>query len=211
MQLHCPPSEVIDADATYDALDALVADGSIAAYGVRVETGDQALARSPAPRRLGPDHPQRLPAQAPRRGAARRRRGRRRDHRPGAAGLGLLSGRYDAPTTFADDDHRSYNRDGSAFDVGETFSGVDYATGLPAAARSSPRWSPPLTDVTPAQAALAWCAQQPGVTSVIPGARNPDQARANAAAARWSAARRLPHRRRQIYDERIRESVHARW
>ena len=126
---------VIDDDATYDALDTLVEDGAIAAYGVSVETVDQALAAIARPHvasvqiilnafRLKP-----LDA-----GAARRGRGRRRHHRPGAAGLGpAVRASTTASTTFAEDDHRSYNRDGSAFDVGETFSGVDYETGVAAA------------------------------------------------------------------------------
>ena len=214
VQLHCPPSPVIDADATYDALDELVEDGAIAAYGVSVETVDQALSAMTRTHvasvqiilnafRLKPlDRV--LPAAA-------------------TAGIGiiarvplasgLLSGRYGETTTFAADDHRSYNRDGSAFDVGETFSGVDFATGIVAArefrdlvAAHLPR------GVTPAQAAVAWVAQQPGVTTVIPGARNVDQARANAAA---GALPRLPGEFlagvRGIYDEHIRESVHERW
>ncbi len=86
---------------------------------------------------------------------------------------GLLSGRYTSSTTFAADDHRNYNRAGAAFDVGETFSGVDFETGLAAV--------DDLTAALPAgaslpQAALRWIIDQPGVTTVIPGARNPEQA-----------------------------------
>jgi aryl-alcohol dehydrogenase-like predicted oxidoreductase len=214
VQLHCPPSEVVDDDATYDALDRLVEDGSIAAYGVSVETVDQALSAIARPHvasvqiiinafRLKPVEAV-LPAAA-------------------EAGVGiiarvplasgLLTGKYDASTTFGPDDHRSYNRDGSAFDVGETFSGVAFETGLAAAAEFAGLVRSHLPDgVTTAQAALAWAAQQVGVTTVIPGARNADQARANAAAGELGP---LPDRLldgvRQIYDERIRESVHARW
>jgi aryl-alcohol dehydrogenase-like predicted oxidoreductase len=214
VQLHCPPSAVIDDDATYDALDALVDSGAIAAYGVSVETVDQALSAIARPHvasvqiilnafRLKPlDRV--LPAAA-------------------EAGVGiiarvplasgLLSGKYDASTTFAADDHRSYNRDGSAFDVGETFSGVDYETGLAAAAEFADLVKRLMPDgVTTAQAALAWVAQQPGVTTVIPGARNADQARANAAAGDIGP---LPGALfdgvREIYDERLRQSVHGRW
>ena len=93
---------------------------------------------------------------------------------------GLLSGRYTRDTSFAASDHRSYNRHGEAFDVGETFSGVDFGTGVDAA-REFAALVP--AGVTPAQAALRWVIQQPGVTTVIPGARNPEQARLNAAAA----------------------------
>jgi aryl-alcohol dehydrogenase-like predicted oxidoreductase len=214
VQLHCPPSEVIDDDATYDALDALVDDGSIAAYGVSVETVDQALSAIARPHvasiqiilnafRLKPlDRVLPVAAEA---GVAIIARV------PLASGL--LSGKYDASTTFAADDHRSYNRDGSAFDVGETFSGVDYETGLAAAAEFAELVASHLPEgVTTAQAALAWVVQQPGVTTVIPGARNADQARANAAAGNVGP---LPDALldgvRRIYGERIRESVHARW
>ncbi|WP_246861912.1 aldo/keto reductase [Nocardioides sp. SYSU D00065] len=214
VQLHCPPSEVIDADATYDALDRLVDEGVIAAYGVSVETAAQALSAIARPRvasvqiilnafRMKPLD-EVLPAAA-------------------AAGVGiiarvplasgLLSGKYDLDTSFAEDDHRSYNRDGSAFDVGETFSGVDYATGVEAAQEFSALVSASgLDGVTPAQAAIAWVCQQPGVSTVIPGARNVDQARSNAAAGALAA---LPasflEGVAELYDRRIRAQVHARW
>lgn len=214
VQLHCPPSEVIDSDETYDALDTLVADGVIAAYGVSVETCAQALSAIARPGvasvqiilnafRLKPLD-EVLPAAA-------------------AAGVGiiarvplasgLLSGRYDDTTVFAADDHRNYNRDGSAFDVGETFSGVDYAEGVRAAAEFTALVRSTLgTDVTPAQAAIAWCAQQDGVSTVIPGARGVEQARANAAA---GAVGPLPAEFldgvRGIYDTRLREAIHPRW
>jgi len=213
VQLHCPPSATIDDDATYDALDALVEDGSIAAYGVSVETCDQALSAIARPGvasvqiilnafRLKPlDRV--LPAAL-------------------EAGVGiivrvplasgLLSGKYSASTTFAEDDHRNYNRDGSAFDVGETFAGVPWEDGLAAASAFGELVDQLPGDATPAQAALAWCWQQPGVGTVIPGARNPEQARANAAAgevAPLGAA--FEAGVRELYDERLRALVHDRW
>lgn len=214
VQLHCPPSAVIEDDATYDALDALVEEGAVAAYGVSVETVDQALAAVARPHlatvqiilnalRLKPLE-QVLPAAA-------------------EAGVGviarvplasgLLSGKYDENTIFADDDHRNYNRDGSAFDVGETFSGVPYDVGLRAAGdftRVVDLSSPGM--LTPAQAAIAWVWQQAGVSTVIPGARNAEQARSNAAA---GEARSLGvdfmDGVQHIYDERVRALVHDRW
>jgi aryl-alcohol dehydrogenase-like predicted oxidoreductase len=84
---------------------------------------------------------------------------------------GLLTGRYDESTTFAPDDHRSYDRQGEAFDVGETFAGVDSTTGVRAArelATSAPE------GVTTAQLALRWVIDQPGVTTAIPGVRSPE-------------------------------------
>jgi aryl-alcohol dehydrogenase-like predicted oxidoreductase len=214
VQLHCPPSATIESEATYDALDALVEAGSIAAYGVSVETAAQALAAIERPHlatvqiivnalRLKPLE-QVLPAAE-------------------AAGVGiiarvplasgLLSGTYDESTTFADDDHRSYNRDGSAFDVGETFSGVPYEVGLQAAGdftrlvkESAPG------SLSPAQAAIAWVWQQSGVTTVIPGARNERQARSNAAAGHSNnLGTAFMDGVRSIYDEHVRELVHDRW
>jgi aryl-alcohol dehydrogenase-like predicted oxidoreductase len=124
---------------------------------------------------------------------------------------GLLSGRYDEHTTFAADDHRNYNRHGEAFDVGETFAGVDFATGLEAVRRLRPLVP---AGATMAQFALRWILDvtAAGGTVVIPGARNPEQARANAAAARLTP---LPPETlaavAAVYDELIRPAVHDKW
>jgi aryl-alcohol dehydrogenase-like predicted oxidoreductase len=209
VQLHCPPTAVVTSDEVYDALDTLVSDGVMAAYGVSVETCDQALAAIARPGvasvqiilnafRLKPLD-EVLPAA-----------------REAGVGIiarvplasGLLSGRYTADTTFAADDHRTYNRHGEAFDVGETFSGVDFEAGVRAAqdfAALLPE------DLSPAQAALAWVVAQDGVTTVIPGARSPEQARANAAAADVTLDPSVLEGVRRIYDEQLRESVHERW
>ena len=213
VQLHCPPSAVIDDDATYDVLDRLVEEEVIAAYGVSVETADQALSAIARPHvasvqiilnafRMKPLDEVLPAAEAAGVGIIARV--------PLASGL--LSGKYDLDTTFAADDHRTYNRDGSAFDVGETFSGVDYATGVEAAQEFSRLVKDSGLDLTPAQAALAWVGQQPGVSSVIPGARNVAQAQANAAAGRIDPLpAALLQAVRDLYDERIRAQVHARW
>jgi aryl-alcohol dehydrogenase-like predicted oxidoreductase len=122
---------------------------------------------------------------------------------------GLLSGRYTHGTTFDASDHRTYNRHGEAFDVGETFSGVDFDTGVDAA-REFAALLP--AGLAPAQAALRWIIQQPGVTTVIPGARNPEQARQNAAAAGLPPLTAGQLRGiEDIYDRRIRARVHDRW
>jgi len=210
VQLHCPPTPVYALDAVFDALDALVDAKRIAAYGVSVETCEEALAAIARPGVASVQiilNPLRhkpieevLPAAA-------------------EAGVGiiarvplasgLLSGKYDEHTTFAADDHRSYNRHGEAFDVGETFSGVDYPTGLAAVRR--------LRDVVPpgatmAQFALRWIIDQPGVTVVIPGARNPEQARANAAAADLRPlSTEAQTTVTDVYDDLIRPQVHHRW
>ena len=210
VQLHCPPTAVYSTEAVYDALDTLVAEQRIAAYGVSVETCDEALTAIARPgvasvqiilnafRRKPLD--QVLPAaQAAGVGIVARV--------PLASGL--LSGRYTHDTTFAASDHRSYNRHGEAFDAGETFSGVDFDTGVDAA-REFAALVPP--GATPAQAALAWVIQQPGVSTVIPGARNPQQARQNAAAAElppFTGAQLSAIK--AIYDRRIRAQVQHRW
>jgi aryl-alcohol dehydrogenase-like predicted oxidoreductase len=218
VQLHCPPTAVFSSDEVFDALDTLVAEGAIGAYGVSVETAEQALTAIARPNvatvqiilnafRLKPLD-EVLPAAS-------------------AAGVGiiarvplasgLLSGRYTADTTFAETDHRTYNRDGEAFDVGETFSGVDFTTGVEAAQDFAALAAGTGVEVdgepiTAAQAALAWAWQQTGVSSVIPGARNADQVRANAAAGRVRAlGPTFEQGVRAIYDTRLRESVHDRW
>jgi aryl-alcohol dehydrogenase-like predicted oxidoreductase len=122
---------------------------------------------------------------------------------------GLLSGKYDATTTFADSDHRSYNRNGEAFDVGETFAGVPFEVGV-AAASSVAALTP--AGATTAQLALRWIIDQPGVSVVIPGARNPAQARANAAAANLAPlSPPVLDALRDVYDERIAQHVADRW
>jgi len=210
VQLHCPPTAVFHNNAVYDALDALVDDRSIAAYGVSVEEADQALAAIERPGiatvqiifnafRLKPLDAV-LPAAA-------------------EAGVGiivrvplasgLLSGKYTAETTFAASDHRTFNRHGEAFDQGETFSGVDFEEGVAAAqefARAVPE------GVSVPQAALKWIVEQPGVSTVIPGARNVSQATSNAQAASVPALGadfdRVVH---DIYDRHFRASIHPRW
>lgn len=210
VQLHCPPTAVLGRDETYDALDALVDEGRIAAYGVSVETVDEALTAIARPhvasvqiilnifrrKPLG----RVLPAAA-------------------EAGVGiiarvplasgLLSGRYDESTQFAASDHRSFNRHGEAFDVGETFAGVPFEVGV-AAAREVAALTP--QGATTAAFALRWLIDQPGVSTVIPGARNAEQARGNAAAAALAPlTAEQSGALARLYDDRIQVHVHDRW
>ncbi|MDQ1552786.1 MAG: hypothetical protein QOD50_2208 [Actinomycetota bacterium] len=211
VQLHCPPTAVFEDDEVFDGLDTLVAEGAIANYGVSVETSDQALTAIARPNvatvqiilnafRLKPLDSV-LPAAI-------------------GAGVGiiarvplasgLLSGKYTANTQFPADDHRNYNRHGESFDVGETFSGVDFERGVEAAqafarlARGA--------GLQPATAALAWLAQLPGVSTVIPGARNAQQATSNANA---GSAPALPadftSGVTDIYDEYFRAALAGKW
>jgi aryl-alcohol dehydrogenase-like predicted oxidoreductase len=121
----------------------------------------------------------------------------------------LLSGKFGHDSTFSPDDHRIYNRHGEAFDVGETFAGVDYDTGVDAArefAAIVPAGTPP------AQAALRWIIGQPGVTTVIPGASSAPQARQNADAAGLPLLTGTELAAiADLYDRRIRAQVHQRW
>jgi aryl-alcohol dehydrogenase-like predicted oxidoreductase len=210
VQLHCPPTPVYEDDAVFDALDTLVAQQRIAAYGVSVETRAQALRAIARPGvatvqiifnmlRLGP-----LDEVLP---AAR------------AAGVGiivrvplasgLLSGRYDASSRWGADDHRTYNRHGEAFDVGETFSGVEYAVGLEAVERLRALCPP---GVSMAAFALRWILDQSGVSVVIPGARTPEQARGNAAAGGFPPLDGATLAGvRAVYDELVAPAVADRW
>jgi aryl-alcohol dehydrogenase-like predicted oxidoreductase len=123
---------------------------------------------------------------------------------------GMLSGQYDENTTFSPDDHRNYNRHGEAFDVGETFSGVDYDIALAAVRRLSPLAVESKAGM--AQFALRWIIDHPAVSVVIPGAKRPDQARANAAAADLDPLNESTHEAvKATYDELVRPSVHDRW
>jgi len=210
VQLHCPPTPVFTTGAVYDALDTLVEEKRIKAYGVSVEKVDEALA---AIARSGTASVQIIL------NAFRLKPLERVLPAAASAGVGiiarvplasgLLSGRYDEHTTFAADDHRNYNRHGEAFDVGETFSGVDFRVGLEAVRRLRPLVP---AGATMAQFALRWVLDQSGVTVVIPGARNPAQARANAAAAGLAP---LPAQALEavtaVYDELIRPEVHDKW
>ena len=210
VQLHCPPDAVFASDAVFEALDEMVSSGRTRAYGVSVETCAQALTAIARPHvatvqiilncfRLKPLE-EVLPAA-----------------REAGVGIiarvplasGLLSGRYDEHTEFAPDDHRSFNRHGEAFDVGETFAGVPYEVGLAAVSELKSLLDP---GQSLAQFALRWVIDQSGVSTVIPGARNTEQARANAASAS------LPPLRdeqiagvRDVYDRLVRPHVHHRW
>jgi aryl-alcohol dehydrogenase-like predicted oxidoreductase len=209
VQLHSPPGEVYEDDAVFAALDEMVAAGLMSAYGVSVETAGQALRAIERPNLatvqiiLNCFRQKPLEEVLP---AAR------------AAGVGiiarvplasgLLSGRYDENTTFAPDDHRTFNRQGEAFDVGETFAGVPFAVGV-AAARELAEIADPLPL---AQFAARWVIDQPGVSVVIPGARNAEQARQNAAAAELPALTDDQLAAvADVYDRLIREHVHHRW
>ncbi|MGO1286509.1 MAG: aldo/keto reductase [Brachybacterium sp.] len=215
VQLHCPPPAIYRDDRVFDVLDALAGEKKIAAWGVSVETCEEALISLERehlasiqiilnPFRLKP-----LDEVVP----LAREKGVAIIARVPLAS-GLLTGKFSPSSSFAANDHRSFNRHGEAFDQGETFSGVDYATGLAAVARLEQA----LGGAMPlAEASLRWILAQSGVTAAIPGASSGEQARRNAAAgsaptpAQAGIVGRFDAAVRETYEELLRESIHPRW
>jgi aryl-alcohol dehydrogenase-like predicted oxidoreductase len=210
IQLHCPHPSIYYSPDHFAALDELVAARVIANYGVSVERVEEALKAIEFPGVATVQIIFNIVRQRP----AERflAEARRRDVGVLARvplALGLLTGRMTRQTSFEATDHRSFNRHGEAFDVGETFSGVDFETGL--------EFVDELRRLVPggatlAQLALRWILMFDGVTAAIPGAKNPEQARANASAADLPP---LPATTmdaiERLYAERIKPLVHQRW
>jgi aryl-alcohol dehydrogenase-like predicted oxidoreductase len=210
VQLHCPPTDLYYHPEVFEDLERMVAEGRIAAYGVSVERVEEALKAIEYPNLASVQiifNPFRQrPAGVFFREAAAR-----------GVGIvvrvplasGLLSGKYTRETTFGADDHRNYNRDGAAFDVGETFAGVPYEVGLDAVEELRPLVP---EGATLAQLALRWIVSHDAVSTVIPGARNPEQARANAAAAELAPLDEAAMDKiAAVYADRIAPHVHQRW
>jgi aryl-alcohol dehydrogenase-like predicted oxidoreductase len=210
LQLHCPPPDVYDMPEVFGILDDLVAAGMLRYYGVSVERVEEALRATRYPNvqsiqiifnmfRSKPAE-QLFPV-------VREKRIGILARVPLASGL--LTGKLRRDSTFAGTDHRSYNRHGESFDVGETFSGVDYEAGLRAVEELRALVPP---DATMAQLALRWILMFPEVTAAIPGARDVRQAEENVRAAALPA---LPDdvmaHVRDVYDRRVRALVHHRW
>ena len=210
VQLHCPPTDLYYHPEVFEDLEAMVGEGRIAAYGVSVERVEEALKAIEYPNvatvQIIFNAFRQRPAGVFFAEAARR-----------GVGIivrvplasGLLSGKYTRETAFAADDHRNYNRQGEAFDVGETFAGVPFEVGLDAVEEL--RALVP-DDATLAQLALRWILMHDAVSTVIPGARSPEQAQGNAAAAALPALDdRAMARIAAVYAERIAPHVHQRW
>lgn len=210
VQLHCPPTEAYRRDGAFEAMERMVREGRVRHVGVSVETVEEALlaVERPVvetvqiifnPFRLRPAE-EVFPAA--------------RAHDVGIIvrvplASGLLSGKFDEDATFSDSDHRHFNRHGDAFDVGETFSGVDFETGV-AAARELGQIVP--EGATLAQVTLRWILMNTDVSTVIPGAKRPAQARENARAAELPPLNRdAMETVRRVYDDSIRPQVHHRW
>jgi aryl-alcohol dehydrogenase-like predicted oxidoreductase len=210
LQLHCPPTEAYRQDSTFEALDRLQEAGKVRYYGVSVEKVEEArmalyypnvktvqiifnvFRQKPAEEffPLAEERNVGILARVP-------------------LASGLLSGKMSADRAFTEDDHRNFNREGQAFDRGETFSGVDFETGLLAAEE--------LKELVPqghtlAQFALRWILMHPAVSCAIPGGKNPAQVEDNIAAAEMSPlSEETMQRAREIYDSHVRDEVHHRW
>jgi aryl-alcohol dehydrogenase-like predicted oxidoreductase len=210
VQLHCPPTEVYYMPEVFGMLDDLVQAGKIKHYGVSVEKVEEAIKAIEFPNVQSVQIIFNIFRQRPTEvffDLAQQRQVGILARVPLASGL--LTGKMTRQTTFAPDDHRNYNRHGESFDVGETFAGVDYDTGL-AAVEQIRAMVPP--DATMAQFALRWILMFEAVSCVIPGAKNRQQAIDNAKASDLPLlSDEVMARLKAIYDDTIRAQVHQRW
>ncbi|SEH42020.1 Predicted oxidoreductase [Halopenitus malekzadehii] len=210
VQLHCPPTSVYYRPETFAVLESLREDGLIDAYGVsveRVEEGLKAIEYGGVETVQVVFNPFRQrPAELFFREAARRNVGVI-VRVPLASGL--LTGTMSADASFPENDHRNFNREGDAFDVGETFAGVPLSVGVEAAERLRPAVP---EDATLAQFALRWILSFDAVTTVIPGSTSPEHIRDNVAAADLPAPSGEDHALVDaVYESVIRDHVHHRW
>ena len=210
LQLHCPPTAVYYMPEVFESLDDLARDGKLRYYGVSVEKVEEALKAIEYPGVQSVQIIFNIFRQRPRDlffAQAQRRRVGVLARLPLSSGL--LSGKLTSSSRFAADDHRAFNRQGEAFDRGETFSGVDYELGLQAVEAVRP-YVP--SEMTMAQMALRWILMFPAVTCAIPGAKRPGQVDENAAASDLppltdNAMSALD----AIYTQEIRPQVHHYW
>jgi aryl-alcohol dehydrogenase-like predicted oxidoreductase len=210
VQLHCPPTDLYYLPAVFEDLERMVDEGRFASYGVSVERVEEALKAIEYPNVRSVQIIFNPFRQRP--AGVFFEQAVKRDvgvivRVPLASGL--LSGKYTRETTFGADDHRTFNRHGELFDVGETFAGVPFEAGLDAVEELRPVVP---SGASMAQFALRWILMHDAVSTVIPGARNPEQARANAAAADLAPldASVMAHVA-AVYDQRIAQYVHQRW
>ncbi len=210
LQLHCPPTEVYYRPELFAGLDRLVQDGKLKNYGVSVEKVEEALKAIEYPGvktvqiifNIFRHRPAELFFQQ-----ARQRKIGILTRVPLASGL--LTGKLDRDSTFEKDDHRNYNRNGQAFDRGETFSGVDFDRGLKAVEEI--RKILP-EGMTMAQFALRWILSFDAVSCAIPGSKRPSQAEDNVAASDLQALNSEQLKRiEEIYEEYIKTNVHQCW
>lgn len=210
VQLHCPPTEVYYMPEVFGYLDELVDEGKIQYYGVSVEKVEEAIKAIEYPNVTSVQIIFNIFRQRPAElffPLAQKKDVAILTRVPLASGL--LTGKMSEETTFPESDHRNYNREGEAFDVGETFAGVPFKTGL--AAVDELRSLVP-EEFSMAQFALRWILMFDAISLAIPGAKNPKQAKENAAAAELPALDRETMMKIEgIYNQYIREEVHHRW
>jgi aryl-alcohol dehydrogenase-like predicted oxidoreductase len=210
LQLHCPPTDVYYMPEVFDAVDRLVRAGKIRFYGVSVERVEEALKAIEYPNvqsvQIVFNMFRQRPAELLFEQVVKRRVGV-------LARLplssGMLTGKLRPDSRFAADDHRSFNREGAAFDRGETFSGVEYGVGLAAVEALRPLVP---EGRTLGELAIAWILSHPAVTCAIPGGKTPAQVEQNVRADELAP---LPASTldavRRVYEERIQPLVHHRW
>jgi aryl-alcohol dehydrogenase-like predicted oxidoreductase len=210
LQLHCPPTEVYYSPETFAILDDLVQAGKLKYYGVSVEKVEEALKAIEFPNVQSVQIIFNIFRQRP----ADRFFQQAQEKQVGILARvplssGMLTGKMSPRSTFSEDDHRNFNRHGEAFDVGETFSGVDYIKSLEAVERLRPLVP---DGATMAQFALRWILMFDAVTCAIPGAKNREQAVDNAQAADLPPLSAETMAQIQtIYEEDIKDQVHQRW
>ncbi len=210
VQLHCPPTDVYYRQEMFEGLEEIRKAGKIKHYGVSVEKVEEALKAIEYPGIVSVQIIFNMFRQRP--AALFFQEAKRRNVAVIARvplASGLLSGKITANTQFAAEDHRNFNRNGEAFDVGETFAGVPFETGL-AAVEEVRKLVP--GGASMAQFALRWILMHEAVTVVIPGARNGEQAKANAAASDLAAlSADVMAASREVYERLIAPHVHHRW
>jgi aryl-alcohol dehydrogenase-like predicted oxidoreductase len=210
VQLHCPPTDLYYHPEVFGFLDTLKQQGKIRDYGVSVERIEEAIKAIEYPGVVSIQIIYNIFRQRPEEllfDLALKNKVAIIARVPLASGL--LSGKFRADSKFEETDHRQFNRNGEAFDVGETFSGVPYDVGLAAVERVRPLVA---NSTIMARFALRWILMSEAVTVAIPGARNAEQARSNAeAAALPPIAPEGMQKLKAIYDEDIRPHVHQRW
>ena len=210
LQLHCPPVEIYYTPEVFGVLDDLVKAGKIRHYGVSVKTAEEGLKAIEYPNVQTVQIIFNMFRQRP----AELFFEQAKKHKVGILARvplasGMLTGKLKKDTTFEADDHRNFNREGKAFDIGETFSGVDYDTGLKAVEE--------LKNICPkgmsmVQFALRWILMFDAVTCAIPGAKRPSQAEENFSASDLPPlSDEIMAKVRETYDRYIRKSVHYRW
>jgi aryl-alcohol dehydrogenase-like predicted oxidoreductase len=210
LQLHCPPYQVYYMPEVFGVLDDLVKAGKLRYYGVSVEKVEEALKAIEFPSVQSIQFIFNMFRQRPAELLFEQTKKRKVGilaRVPLASGM--LTGKLKLDSSFASNDHRAYNRHGEEFDRGETFSGVDYETGLRAVEELKAICPPGMSMV---QFALRWILMFDGVTCAIPGAKRPAQADENFSAADLPApSQETMAAVRAIYDRHIRELVHHYW